>query len=148
MPTTPQYDAGCLIEPPVSEPNAQKASFAATAAAEPPEEPPGTCCGLRGFFVTPNADVSVVEPIANSSIFVLPMITAPASLRRITASLENCGIKFSNILDEHVVRTPSVHILSLIATGTPANSPFNVPASIFFCASFASFRAASLSNVT
>ena len=24
-----------------------------TAAAEPPEEPPGTCCGFLGFFVTP-----------------------------------------------------------------------------------------------
>jgi len=53
MPTTPQYDAGCRIEPPVSEPSAQKHSFAATAAAEPPEEPPGTCSVFHGFLVGP-----------------------------------------------------------------------------------------------
>ena len=53
MPTTPQYEAGCLIEPPVSEPSAAKHSFAATAAAEPPEEPPGTCSVFLGFLVGP-----------------------------------------------------------------------------------------------
>lgn len=31
-----------ISDPPVSEPRAQTASIAATAAAEPPEEPPGT----------------------------------------------------------------------------------------------------------
>ena len=47
-------------------------------AQEPPEDPPGTCSVFHGFFVGPNAEVSVVLPMANSSIFVLPMITAPA----------------------------------------------------------------------
>src|SRR5699024_320420 len=42
IPTTPQYDAGWRIEPPVSEPNENGTKLAATAAAEPPEEPPGT----------------------------------------------------------------------------------------------------------
>jgi len=35
------------------EPIAKKLSCAATAAAEPPEEPPGTCSGFSGFLVTP-----------------------------------------------------------------------------------------------
>ena len=41
IPTTPQKLAGCLIEPPVSVPVAPKHKSAATAAAEPPDEPPG-----------------------------------------------------------------------------------------------------------
>ena len=42
MPITPQNDAGCLIEPPVSEPNDAIHNPSATATAEPPDEPPGT----------------------------------------------------------------------------------------------------------
>src|SRR3954464_14288043 len=42
MPTIPHSDAGWRIEPPVSVPIAQGARPAATAAAEPPLEPPGT----------------------------------------------------------------------------------------------------------
>ena len=48
-----QENAGCLMEPPLSEPSAITHSERATAAAEPPEEPPGTCAGFAGFFVTP-----------------------------------------------------------------------------------------------
>ena len=42
IPVTPQKAAGCLIDPPVSEPSAAAQRSAETAAAEPPEEPPGT----------------------------------------------------------------------------------------------------------
>ena len=42
MPLTPTKDAGWRIEPPVSVPVAAGARHAATAAAEPPELPPGT----------------------------------------------------------------------------------------------------------
>ena len=74
------------MEPPVSEPNAYAHSSAATAAQEPPDEPPGTCSVFHGFFVSPNAEVSVVLPIANSSMFVLPIMTAPAFSKLRTAS--------------------------------------------------------------
>ncbi len=60
------------MEPPVSLPSAKGASPAATQAALPPEEPPGTQAVLRGLRVTWNAEFSVVEPMANSSMFVLP----------------------------------------------------------------------------
>ena len=40
-PTVPVNDAGCRIDPPVSVPVAPAHRFAATAAEEPPEEPPG-----------------------------------------------------------------------------------------------------------
>src|SRR5947208_16985393 len=81
-PTIPHSAAGCLIDPPVSEPSAQGASPAATAAAEPPPEPPGTRVGSHGLCVGPNAEFSVDEPIANSSVFVLPRSGRPASLQR------------------------------------------------------------------
>ena len=52
-PTTPQKLAGCLIDPPVSEPSAARAPPIATAAADPPEEPPGERDASRGFSVGP-----------------------------------------------------------------------------------------------
>ena len=52
-PTTPQRAAGWRIDPPVSEPRLIGARSAATAAAEPPEEPPGVREGSQGFRVGP-----------------------------------------------------------------------------------------------
>src|SRR5215207_3648866 len=83
MPTVPVKAAGWRIEPPVSVPVAPRQSRAATAAAEPPEEPPGTSGWLepsrrQGEDTGPNALVSFDEPIANSSQFSLPSMTAPS----------------------------------------------------------------------
>src|SRR5881396_1005351 len=83
-PTLPQSAAGCLIEPPVSEPSAHGASPAATAAAQPPPDPPGTRDVSHGLCVGPYAEFSVDEPIANSSVFVLPSTRRPCSLQRST----------------------------------------------------------------
>ncbi len=47
---TPVKAAGCLIEPPVSVPVAAGTKHAATAEAEPPEEPPGDKSKFQGFF--------------------------------------------------------------------------------------------------
>ena len=57
---------------------------AATAAALPPDEPPGTRPMSQGFRVGPKAEFSVEEPMANSSRLVLPIATAPASRSRLT----------------------------------------------------------------
>src|SRR5665811_1635662 len=84
-PTVPVSEAGWRIDPPVSEPKAPRADPTATAAAEPPEEPPGTVSVFHGLRVGPYAEFSVDDPMANSSRLVLPTITAPASLRRRTA---------------------------------------------------------------
>ena len=50
---------------------------AATEAALPPELPPGTLLLSQGFEVTPNREVSVELPIANSSKFVFPKQIPP-----------------------------------------------------------------------
>src|SRR5271169_6895650 len=79
-PTIPQNDAGSRIDPPVSEPSAAIAICAATAAAEPPDEPPGTRVVSCGFFVVLKAEFSVDDPIANSSRLVFPRKTARSFL--------------------------------------------------------------------
>ena len=84
MPTTPHRAAGWRIEPPVSEPRASGTKPAATAAAEPPDDPPGTRPVSWGLRVGPKAEVSVEEPMANSSMLVLPTTTAPAARSRVT----------------------------------------------------------------
>ena len=66
------------MEPPVSEPSDTGTSPAATAAALPPELPPGTRSVSHGLNVGPKAEVSVEPPKANSSMFSLPMGRAPA----------------------------------------------------------------------
>ena len=95
MPTVPVKAAGWRIEPPVSVAVAPRQSRAATAAAEPPDEPPGTRKDpstspptppaftfepwrRQGDTTGPKALVSFDEPIANSSMLSLPSITAPS----------------------------------------------------------------------
>ena len=85
MPCTPQKAAGWRTEPPVSLPRATGTNPAATAAALPPELPPGTRVMSRGLRVGPKIELSVVLPIANSSMLALPTRTAPASFMFFTA---------------------------------------------------------------
>ncbi len=72
MPTVPVTAPGWRMDPPVSVPRASGASKAATAAAEPPPEPPGMRSRSHGLRVGPYAECSVEEPMANSSRLVLP----------------------------------------------------------------------------
>ena len=67
----------------VAVPVAPSARWAATAAAEPPDEPPGTSgvfapSRRHGEVTGPMNEVSFDEPMANSSLLVLPSITAPS----------------------------------------------------------------------
>src|SRR2546423_15620332 len=86
--STHKSGAGCGTDPPVSDPSATGAMPAAAAAADPPEEPPGTRNVSHGFFTGPNAEFSFDDPMANSSQLVLPTTMAPAPSRRsITVAL-------------------------------------------------------------
>ena len=80
-----------MIEPPVSEPRPHGASPPETAAAVPPPEPPGTRVGSHGLRDGPKAEFSVDEPIANSSVFVLPSSVSPAALQRAATVASNTG---------------------------------------------------------
>ena len=70
--------AGWRILPPVSVPSAAGTSPAATATAEPEDEPHGILVISCGFFAGPYAEFSPLPPIANSSIFVFPIEYIPA----------------------------------------------------------------------
>ena len=89
MPVMPLKLAGWRIEPPVSVPVAPGTSRAATAAAEPPDEPPGTRVRSQGLRAGPKAEFSLAEPIANSSQLSLPSSTVPADASRATTVASN-----------------------------------------------------------
>src|SRR5450432_1008275 len=74
-PQMPDSAAGWRIDPPVSVPVAAGTSRAATAAAEPPELPPATQVVFHGFLTGPKYEFSFDEPMANSSMLVLPRRT-------------------------------------------------------------------------
>ena len=58
----------------------------ATAAAEPPDEPPGVRVGSQGLRVTPFASVAVHGKIVSSGTLVMPIGIAPAARSRRTTS--------------------------------------------------------------
>ena len=112
----------------MSLPSASGASHDATAAAEPPELPPGTRAGSSGWRVGPKAELPVSQPMANSSRFVLPSITHPAARSLDTAVASYGGTKCSSARDAQVVRTFFVHRLSFTAKGTPSSGESGSPA--------------------
>ena len=127
--------------PPVSEPSETVASYAATEAAEPPEEPPGTLFKLCGFLTILKAEFSLLEPIANSSRFAFPTIGTKFSLSFFVTVASNGDTKFSRIFELAVVFEPVMFILSLSARGMPAirgsSSFFAIFSSTFFAVSIA-----------
>jgi hypothetical protein len=76
----PQYEAGRMTEPPVCVPMARGTIPAATAAAEPDDEPPGVWFRFAGLRV------GVGSRWAKAVVEVLPTGVAPA--RRSMATIE------------------------------------------------------------
>src|SRR6185312_611085 len=111
MPTVAVKAAGWRIEPPVSVPVAPRHSCAATAAAEPPEDPPGVSGVLAPFRrhgddTGPKCEVSFDEPMANSSLLVLPSRTAPSRQSCEVTVDSYVGTKLSRICEHAVERMP------------------------------------------
>src|SRR5947209_717750 len=88
-PKSPQHEAGMRIEPPPSEPCARGRTPAATAAAAPPDEPPGVRAVSHGFRQSPFSSDSVTAVTPNSGVFDFPRMVKPAPRirRTIPASL-------------------------------------------------------------
>src|SRR4029079_17307439 len=128
MPVTPHSEAGWRIEPPVSVAVAMGAMRAAPAPPEPPELPPGTTPGSHGFFTGPYQLVSFEDPMANSSMFVLPSVTMPAALSFSTTVASYGDTKWSSIFEPQLVLTPWVQKMSLCASGRPVSGPALPPA--------------------
>src|SRR5207247_6812312 len=78
-PTRPVKAAGMRVDPPPSLAVQNGTIPAATAAADPPLEPPGVRIGSHGLRVGPYASGSVVGTMPSSGAFVRPTHTNPAS---------------------------------------------------------------------
>src|SRR5215213_7422696 len=144
MPTSPHADDGHTIDPSVSVPMPTAARFAEMDAPVPELDPHGFRSSTYGFFVCPprelHPDVDRVDrKFAHSLRFALPMITAPASRRRVTMKA-SCVGRCSAIASEPAEFTmPTLSMLSLIRIGMPCSGPRTLPA--FLSASSASASA-------
>ena len=109
----------------VSLPSAAAARRPATAAPEPPLEPPGVWPAFQGFSVRPWWGLSVVAPSAPSCRLSLPRITAPAERKlAMTAASAWATAAWAK---PFVVATPRTSMLSLMAIGTPSSGLKRAP---------------------
>ena len=122
-PTHPHIAAGMRTLPPVSLPVAATTRRAATAAADPPLEPPAIRARSRGLCVVPKNGLIVVTPPPSSWVLVLPRSTVPASASRVTTAASWSGTHDSCRREPPVVRMPRVAKRSLCAIGTPMRGP-------------------------
>jgi hypothetical protein len=121
---------------------------AATAAAGPPDEPPGERVRSHGLLVRPNTGLSVCASAAHAGVFVFPSTTAPAARSRATAVASRCGTWPASSGAPQVVRSDAVSMLSLMVTGRPCSGPRSSPRAAASSAAAASARARSASSVT
>ena len=100
---------------------------AATAAAEPPLEPPGECAVFHGLRVGPHASGSVVGRLPNSGLFVRPAVTKPggaeAARRASCRPGDGSAASFSARLPLLSVCPCVAAHRSLSRNGTPRNGP-------------------------
>src|SRR5580658_320292 len=112
------------IEPPPSLACATGTMPAATAAADPPDEPPGVRARSQGLWVAPKRRGSVVGRMANSGVLVFPQITKPASQKRVVMSWSS-GDRYSperSVPSLNGVPASSA-AKSFKRNGTPRNGP-------------------------
>src|SRR6185503_11285888 len=116
-----QYAAGRMVEPLVWLPIASGTMPAATAAAEPDDEPPGVWAALWGLRVLPGLYV------AHSVVTVLPMITAPAARSSSTAFASCAGVRPACSTVPSSVGMSQVSKMSLMPIGKPCSGPIGRP---------------------
>src|SRR5262249_4815535 len=92
-PATPHLAAGMRSEPPVSEPVHTGSRLQASAAAEPPEEPPALSMGVHGLPVAPQTGLREFAPAPNSGTLVLATTMAPALRTSATIAQSALGTK-------------------------------------------------------
>src|SRR6185295_7207803 len=119
-PQVPHQFDGTRIDPAMSLPNSSAVRPAASAAADPPDDPPVLRVVSHGLLVVPKIGLNVCQSPASFGVLVLPKITAPASRSRRTASASRSGT-WSQASRPQVVRMPAVSYVSLIVIGTPCS---------------------------
>src|SRR5438093_12355800 len=100
----------------------------ATAAAAPPDEPPGVRFGFQGLSVRPCNALLVNQRNENAGVLLRATKTAPAALRRAAKGPSVAAILSLSATTPSVVACPPRSTFILIATGTPCNGPSGAPA--------------------
>src|SRR4051794_34467137 len=136
------------IEPPMSVPTSNAVNPAATAAAGPPEEPPGMWPRFHGLLVVPNRSLYVCTLPDQRGTLVLPNTIAPAAFKRATDGASWAGTWSVSSTAPPVERRPATSIASLIVIGSPWSGPRHSPRAASASARSASARARSRSRVT
>src|SRR5205085_5897695 len=111
-PTTPQNAAGRITEPFVWLPIANGTTPAATAAADPIDDPPDVRERFHGFRVGPG------WAIASAGVTVFPTTTAPAARRFRTTSASLSAIRPAYSALPRSAGAPAVSKMSFTPTGT------------------------------
>src|SRR6476659_1445153 len=94
------------MDPPPSLAPAAGTIPAATAAPDPPDEPPGVCSVLHGLRAGPQYSGSVMPLAPNSEVLVLPKITRPASRKRCVTSACSSATSWASDRDPYEVGKP------------------------------------------
>src|ERR687898_3107997 len=137
------------MEPTRSDPYWRKLIPAATAAAAPPEEPPGVRAGSHGLAVAPKSSLAVCPKSPSmKATLVLPTTTAPARRSRRTTVASALATWSRKAGLPQVVWSPATSKLSLMVMGRPCSGPSWPPRSVASSAAAASARACSLRSST
>ena len=126
-PTTPHRADGRRTEPKVSVPSATGAMPAATAAALPPEEPPGMCAGLCGLRVVWKAGLAEVSPSAPSCMLNMATGIMPAARSRATQAASRSARRSRNARMPPCQGWPPTAMLAFTPKGMPSNGERGAP---------------------
>ena len=110
-----------MTEPLVWVPTASGTMPAATAAADPLDDPPGVWPGSCGLRVLPGCSTAI------SVVTVLPMMIAPASRNRRTRVASSPGSRPAYSGVPRSVGMSMVSMMSFRPTGTPCRGPTSAP---------------------
>ena len=95
-------------EPPMSLPVARVVLPAASAAPEPPDEPPGVTAKFHGLRVMPHSFDQVMEALENSGVVLRAWTIAPASSSRWTVMEVWSGTKSRSSSEPLLVGLPAM----------------------------------------
>ncbi len=133
------------MDPPPSLPKDKLPAPAATAAAAPPDEPPGVLLMFQGLRVCPYKGELFVPLRQNSGQVVFAKITAPASSSCRIEVQVSVGTNPARVGNPFAHLTPANHWESFTVIGNPHNAPAS-PLSSFSSETIAAFLARSWSS--
>src|SRR5262249_49213095 len=106
-PNTPQKCAGLRIDEPMSLPASGAVSPAASAAAEPPDDPPGARATSHGLVGVAEVELKLCQSARYRGTLVLPNSTAPAPISRSTTRALPAATFSRSDGSPHVVGRPA-----------------------------------------